>query len=255
METYRSIFEPDVYEWLKEAQPVARSLKALQTFRVRQPTPLVFSLLRAEHDGNISLKQLKAALHAIEAFHFQHTAIASLSSSGGISMMYAAAARELYTEGDAQERARHLQAFRKKLAERIPEEATFTVQFMDVRFMSSDTKQRSLVRYILEKIDDHHRKDQAVDYDKMTIEHIAPESPTGGAKVIDPGNVGNLIFVSEGLNARLKNKEFSAKKKIIEDADIPLDSVLKKATTWTDNEIKARAAYLAKLAYQKIWKL
>src|SRR5205823_5083270 len=145
----------------------------------RQPTPLIFALLRAHWSGSISLKQLKSALHAIESFHFQHTAIASLSSSGGISFMYAAAARDLYLETSAQKRAAHLQAFRKKLCERIPEENTFTAQFVDVRFLSSDSKQRQLVRYLLEKFDHHLRVDKSADYEKMTIEHIAPENPSG----------------------------------------------------------------------------
>jgi hypothetical protein len=233
---------------------VAVSL-ALQTFHVRQPTPLVFSLLRAHAEEEISLKQLKAALHAIEAFHFQHTSIASLSSSGGISMMYAAAARELFGETNAQKRASHLQAFRKKLCERIPEESTFTAQFVELRFLSSDTKQRPLVRYILEKVDEHLRADKAIDYDKMTIEHLSPENPGDGKKHKEIGNIGNLIFVSGGLNGKLANKDFATKKKVLEEAGIPLDDVLKNATTWSDKEVKARATQLAKLAYKQIWKL
>ena len=257
VETYRRIFEPENFKWNNEERPFSRSLSALQTFRVRQPTPLVFSLLRAYYDGDISLKQLKSGLHAVEAFHFQHTAIASLSSSGGISMMYAAAARELYYATDPQERAAHLQAFRQKLRERIPEDKAFAVQFGEVRFLSSDTKQRPLVRYILEKVDEQLRTDKMVDYDKMTIEHLSPENPGAGqqAKGLDAGNIGNLIFVSEGLNGKMKNKDFPAKKKILGEAGIPFDKVLKGATNWGSKEIAARAAQLAQLGREKIWKL
>lgn len=255
-DTYRMIFEPDYFDWPNEAKSVARSLAALQIFHVTQPTPLVFSLLRAHYDNEISLKQLKGALHAIEAFHFQHTAIASLSSSGGISMMYAAAARELFGETDVQRRAAHLQAFRQKLCERIPEETIFSAQFGEVRFLSSDTRQRPLVRYILEKIDEHLRPDKIVDYKKMTIEHLSPENPAPGKKTkLDVGNIGNLILVSSELNNKLKNKDFASKKKVLDDAGIPLDEVLGQATNWTENEVKERAAHMAKLAYEKIWKL
>jgi hypothetical protein len=255
VETYRMIFEPENFEWPTEARPVARSLAALQTFRVRQPTPLVFALLRAYHEEVISLKQLKSAVHAIESFHFQHTAIASLSSSGGISFMYAAAARDLYTESSVQKRATHLQAFRKKLCERIPEESTFTAQFVELRSLSTDSKQRPLVRYILEKIDEHLRADKVVDYGKMSIEHVAPENPSGGkVKSLDPGNIGNLIFISQDLNGKLKNKDFATKKTILREAGIPLDDVMNNATQWTAKEIKDRSALMAKLAYEKIWK-
>ncbi|WP_257196871.1 MULTISPECIES: DUF262 domain-containing protein [unclassified Bradyrhizobium] len=255
VETYRRIFDPSAFEWSTEERPIARSLAALQTFRVRQPTPLVIALLRAHSMDFISLKQLRATLHAIESFHFQHTAIASLSSSGGISFMYAAAARDLYTETSAQKRASHLQMFRKKLCERIPEETTFVAQFVEVRFLSSDSKQRPIVRYILEKMDHHFRIDKSADYEKMTIEHIAPENPSGQkSSKLDPGNIGNLIFVSKDLNEKLRNKEFTAKKKLLLEAGIPLDHVLKGATQWTTKEITERAALMAKIAYERIWK-
>jgi hypothetical protein len=256
VETYRRIFDQGAFEWATEERPISKSLAALQTFRVRQPTPLVFALLRAHASGYISLKQLRAALHAIEAFHFQHTAIASLSSSGGISFMYAAAARDLYLETSAQKRAAHLQAFRKKLYERIPEQNTFVAQFVDVRFLSSDSKQRQLVRYILEKFDHHLRIDKSADYEKMTIEHIAPENPSSTrSQKLDPGNIGNLVFVSRETNEKLKNKDFPAKKAILVEAGIPLDHVIKSASQWTAKEIKERAALMAKVAYERIWKL
>lgn len=252
---YRRIFEPDNFKWKKEERLVARSLAALQTFHVRQPTPLVFSLMRAYYDDKVSLKQLKDVLQAIENFHFQHTAIASLSSSGGISMMYAAAGRELYAMNDEQKRAAHLQAFRKKLRERLPEAETFKVQFIELRFGSSDTRQRPLVRYVLEKIDEHYRGDTNVDYNKMTIEHLAAENPPAGtkkAKKVD--EVGNLIFVSEDTNKKLKNKDFAAKKNTLKSDHVPMDAVLEGANAWTDGEIKSRSELLAKVAYEKIWK-
>ena len=169
--------------------------------------------------------------------------------------MYAAAARDLYLETSAQKRASHLQSFRKKLCERIPEENTFAVQFVDVRFLSNDSKQRQIVRYVLEKIDHHLRIDKIADYEKMTIEHIAPENPANAKPPkLDPGNIGNLIFVSKDLNESLKNKDFTAKKKTLVEAGIPLDHVLKSANQWTAKEIKERAALMAKVAYERIWK-
>ncbi|GMO75893.1 DUF262 domain-containing protein [Bradyrhizobium ottawaense] len=253
---YRQIFEPDAFTWSNEMKPVARSLKALLTFRVKQPAPLVFSLLRAHYGSEITLKQLKAALHAIEAFHFQHTAIASLSSSGGISMMYAAAARELFTEANEQKRAKHLQVFRQKLCERIPDPKTFAAQFQELQVSASDTKHRPLIRYILEKIDEHLRGDKVVDYDKMTIEHLAPQNPAGTkpADKVDFSNIGNLIFVSSELNGKLKNSSFTSKKKLLEQNGIPMDDVLAGATSWGQSEIESRAKALAKLASSHIWK-
>jgi len=256
VDIYRRIFEPESFRWKKEERQVVRSLAALQTFRVRQPTPLVFSLLRAHGADKISLTQLREALQAIENFHFLHTAIASLSSSGGISMMYAAAARDLFSLSDVQKRAGHLQRFKAKLRERIPEQSTFAVQFLELTYSSSDTRQRPLVRYVLEKMDEHFRLDRNVDYNKMTVEHLSPENPAGGAKKItNVGAIGNLIFVSEETNGRLKNKDFAAKKAILEADGVPIDPVLRMASIWTDAEINRRANLFASHAYRTIWKL
>jgi hypothetical protein len=253
---YRRIFEPESFDWQKEERGIRSSLNALLTFGVRQPTPLIFALLRDYEGKQISLKQVRDTIAAIEQFHFVHTAIASISSSGGISMMYAAAARDLFLQPHAQQRAKHLQEFRAKLRKRVPERDVFNAGFLELRFTSTDTRHRPLVRYILGKIDEHMRQDKTADYSKMTVEHIAPENPSGpNAGTLDVGRIGNLVFVSEELNVKLKNKAFSDKKAIIIKAGVPLDSVLTKANKWTAKEIEERSRLLAEVAYGPIWKV
>jgi hypothetical protein len=169
--------------------------------------------------------------------------------------MYAAAGRDLFTMSDPQQRAAHLRGFGTKLRDRTPDQATFTAQFLELRFTSSDTKQKPLVRYVLERLDEFHRQDKNVDYDKMTVEHISPERPAHDTKVTNVGAIGNLIFVSEDTNLKLKNKDFSEKKVILEEEHVPLDPILQAATAWTDKEIQKRSEYLATIALEKIWKL
>ncbi|WP_298190346.1 DUF262 domain-containing HNH endonuclease family protein [Novosphingobium sp.] len=226
VEQYRRIFEPDSFTWDKEAVPLKRSLQALAVFKVRQPTPMVLSVLRAYRDKRISLKQAKDTIEAIERFHFMHTAVAGLSSSGGVSMMYAAAARELWGEADPQKRAKGLQEFQAKLKTRRPEKQAFETGFAELRYSSAETRNKALVRYVLERFDMQLRQDASVDYSKMTIEHIGPQNPKGAPALSRYAEVGNLVLVSEKLNGDLKNKEFSEKKKIMKQANLPMDPVL-----------------------------
>ena len=251
---YRRIFEPYEFKWKKEAINVARSLDALQMFRIQQPTPLIFSLLRSFFSEEISLKQLRDVVQTIERFHFAHTAISGQSSSGGVSLMYAAAARDLFGLANKQARATHLQEFRKKLRDRLPDFDAFKAGFFELRFTTHDTRDRPLVRYILEKVDEHLREDRSADYAKMTIEHIAPENPPAGAvlSVADVGCIGNLVFVSERLNDKLKNKSFVEKKRILRRAKIPLDPILGKAAKWTSAEVDQRSDFMAKVCYPKL---
>jgi hypothetical protein len=221
LEAYRRIFEPNTFMWKKEEEPVRGSLSALQIFGVSQPTPLVFGLLNAYYGDKISLKQLRDTIRAVECFHFTYTAIASQSSSGGISFMYAAAARELFGLDDTQERAKHLVDIRKKLRERVPEEAFFAAGFLELHFTNTDSRLRPLVRYTLHQLDEHLRHDKNIDYVKMTVEHLAPQAGTGtGAP---EARIGNLILVSADLNQKLKDRKFIEKKTILEEAGVPLD--------------------------------
>lgn len=100
---YRSIHEPG-FGWDKNEIPVARSLAAMQMFKLSQPTPATLSLVRAyKTEGKIKFSKLRDTLSAIEKFHFIFTAITSSRSSGGISAMYSSFAKRLFEAKDSQE--------------------------------------------------------------------------------------------------------------------------------------------------------
>jgi hypothetical protein len=245
VEQYRKIFEPDNFPWDNEAEPLKRSLRALTVFKVRQPTPMVLSLLRAYRDKRISLKQARETLDAIERFHFMHTAVAGLSSSGGVSFMYAAAARDLTSEDEAQKRAKGLREFIAKLKARQPDQEAFATGFDDLRYRRATR----LIRYVLERFDRQVRADAAIDYSKMTIEHIGAQNPAGAAPLTGFATIGNLVLVSDELNGKLKNKPFPEKKQIMIAAKLPMDPVLAAADDWADAQIEQRAAAMAVALY------
>jgi hypothetical protein len=250
VESYRRIFEPDNFFWAKEEESLKRSLLALAMFKVRQPTPLILAVLRAYYAKAISLKQAKDAVSAIERFHFMHTAVAGQSSSGGVSMMYAAAARDLSSEDDVQKRAKQIQDFITKLKGRVPDRETFNAGFSELRYSQADARARPLVRYILEKIDAIDRKGLPVNYVKMTIEHISSQNPPPGTdKDEKHASIGNLILVSEELNQKLKNNPFPKKKTLMIADGMPLDEVIKNANSWDDSQITARTKAMSDLVY------
>jgi hypothetical protein len=249
VEQYRRIFEPDNFLWANEAEPLKRSLRALTVFKVRQPTPMVLSLLRAYRDKHISLRQARETLDAIERFHFMHTAVAGLSSSGGVSFMYAAAARDLTNEEDAQKRARGLREFIAKLKARQPEKEAFVTGFDDLRYSNTETRNKGLIRYVLERFDRQVRADAAIDYGKMTIEHIGAQNPANAAPLSGFATIGNLVLVSDDLNGKLKNKPFAEKKRIIIAAKLPMDPVLAAADDWGDAQVEQRTAAMAVALY------
>lgn len=95
-----------------------------------------------------------------------------------------------------------------------------------------------------------------MNYDAMSIEHIAPESPVAGAPVVQGvGKLGNLILLPEAVNNKLGNADFKAKLAAYKKVAAPVDDVLAATSGWTDAEIDQRTANLAKVGYDKVFKV
>lgn len=255
---YRAAIEPSSRRWPLEEQEAKRSLEALATFGVIQPAPLLLSLLRARTDNpKLKAPQFTKTLQVIERFHFQHTIVTQLRSSGGVSEMYAKAARELFAAGpDQQERANVLEGIRRKLIERRPDREQFLLSFEERFYFTNEyTRDSKLVRYVLQCFLRHTNPGAATD--NLTIEHImAQRMLAKGESFETVGSLGNLLMVSEALNNKLDDKEFKTKKRIlaVEGAAYDIGGILT-AGKWTASEISARTRLLAERAYDEVWNL
>lgn len=255
-EIYRYIHEPPSKAWSKEECEIRDSLRAMNLFRIKQQLPLVLSVMRQYEDQALKTKHVRSILSAIENFHFTFTAIVSQRSSGGISFMYALAARDLYQAKNLEGKVKCLLDFqKKKLASKRPGYAEFEPNFLELRYSSQMTKQKNLVRYILTKIYQKNSPGLSIDPDQMTIEHLAPENPSKGSGLSPDqvASIGNLILVNQTLNNDLANKSFDEKVQILQNAQVWVDPVILKAKSWGRSEIDNRTKLLAKDAYKNIW--
>ena len=254
---YRSMNEPSYGKWAKEEKEIERVLSALVTFRVVQQTPCVLSLLR-EYRTTKKLKKrhVEDAIVAIEKFHFLFTAATSQRSSGGISGMYAALGRRLFEAKDTQDAVKVIQELKQRLRDRVPSIEEFRALFPNIVFTDNVTKQKKLVRYVLVCLDRQSANPAAVDYQQMTIEHLAAQSLIGSTGYDDAliGQSGNLLLVSEDLNGKLKNKPFKEKKLILREKGYTLPKLVEQAATWGATEIKQRTDAIADDAYNTVWK-
>jgi hypothetical protein len=252
---YRQILEPLVGERTREEQDLRSALEALVLFRVKQQLPMTLAVMRDYKARRLSLKNAKWILKCVENFHFVFTAVTSQRSSGGISQMYAAAARSLVEARDEDGKIASLREFAQKLRERRPSYDEFLIYFHEIVFVSSFTKQRGLVRYALRKFGENASGEACLDYSKMTIEHIEPQlgDDIGLGQASWIGRFGNLILVPGSLNERLRNREFAAKRGILAEEDVPMEEVLRNAVSWGKEEVHARTTDMAKTAYHEIW--
>lgn len=255
---YRELHEPSFRRWKKdEKKCVPRSLDALNLFRVKQQIPMVLSIVREYHSGGIKLKHAEDALRAIENFHFIFTAITSQRSSGGISFMYALHARQLLGATNLQEKVSVLTALKTKLGPKLPTLPEFEANFAKLAYSEDFTKQKKLVQYILAKICEYSSEGIVVDYEQMTIEHLAPQKPKQGATMSQDkvASIGNLVLVDSKLNDKLANRSFKEKKAILLKSHVPLDDTIINATDWTEKQIDERTSALSTLAYKKLWRI
>jgi hypothetical protein len=252
---YRQIHEPAYKRWKKDDFEIRDSLNAMNVFRIKQQLPMVLAVMRHHADGTLKHKYVKQILSAIENFHFAFTAIASQRSSGGISFMYASAAKNLYEAESAGKKGKVLKGLRKKLRSKLPPYQEFEARFLELRYSSKFTKQRNLVRYILGNLCEHYSSGVSLDHERMTIEHLAPENPAKPNGLTDEqiASIGNLLFVDQELNEKLENKTFPEKKKILTKADVWVDDQIKNASDWGQAEIQARAKFLADKSFTEVW--
>ncbi len=255
---YRGAQEQGFWKWSKQERSLADALSALTIFRVQQPAPCVLSVLREYHETKkIRRRHIEEALVAIEKFHFLSTAIASQPSSGGISAMYAALARRLHEASDTSAAYKVIKELRAKLKDRVPTLGEFEALFPLVTYTDNVTKQKRLVKYVLSKLYASSHPAAVVDYDMMTIEHLAPQSAIGKGAFTDAiiGQFGNLLLVPEDLNRALKDASFTDKKSALLKAGYALPADIKAAKTWEAAQIQSRTASLATLAYNTVWKI
>lgn len=255
---YRAAIEPQSRNWPMEDGEAHRSLGALSTFGIVQPAPLLLALIRARTDSvKLGASQFKRTLQMIERFHFQHTIVSQLRSSGGVSEMYAKAARELHAAGkDQQARAIVLDEIRSKLVARRPDREQFVLAFQE-RFLFTNeyTRDSKLVRYVLESF--LRDASPSTSTSHLTIEHIMSQRDLStGAALQAVGGIGNLLLVSEAVNSKLGHKNFPAKKSILADigAGYDIGGVLDK-DQWTETEIVQRAQLLGERAFDRVWKI
>jgi uncharacterized protein with ParB-like and HNH nuclease domain len=254
---YRQLLEPNFKKWNKDDLEIRDGLNAMNLFKVRQQIPMTLAAISSYAAGNLKSKHVKDIIGAIEKFHFSFTAIASQRSSGGISLMYASAAKNLNCAKTLEERLVVLTSLKQKLKERRPGLPEFKAKFMEIRYSTKFTKQRELVRYILAGVSRHSAAGVAIELDEMSIEHLGSENAK--KPLLDDEQtacIGNLLFVTKAMNGnKLKNKSFTEKKAILIKSNVWLDDVIKDAVEWGPEQVEKRCALLAELAFNKIWKL
>lgn len=255
---YRYINEPTFRTWDNQHLDIRRSLEAFNIFKASVQMPMVLSVLRDFETNKLSCRHTIEILQAIEHFHFIFTAITNQRTSGAIGSMYSKYSRELYRAKNG-EKILVIKELKDKLIEKLPSYNEFKVAFSQVIYTNKSTKDRKLVRYILNKNHRYlsHLEGISINYSLMTIEHILSQNSTS-ARLFDDetiGQIGNLLLANESLNQKLENKPFTEKKKIYLNSKLFLDHFIKENSEWNKKIIESRTDYYSDLSFHKTFRL
>jgi uncharacterized protein with ParB-like and HNH nuclease domain len=227
-------------------------LSSLITFRTSQIRPIALSLFSIYHKQLITEKEITKYLEILEHFHFIYTAICSTPANKveKIYHKYAPLIRNNFSKKIMYELVEELNLIK-------PTYTTFRRNFV-VKGFSNKNKDlkinRSIVNYTLQKIEYHKQNTDEFSINNLSIEHIANDDGTENT-----ARIGNLIPLSKNINsncgdepypnkiAKYKNSSFVMVKEFIEHNSDKEE--------WTDKNISDRTNALAKLSYEKVWKL
>lgn len=247
---YARVTNPAGSKWTPHELDIREGLAALNIFGVRQPRPLLLAALRAHRDGTLTLAQLKALIRTIESFHYLTTAVMRLSSSGGVSVMYASYAKRL-TEAKSKDAAGQvIKEIRLALKAKVPADG-FEAAFVErLRYSKSEADQKELVFYTMRKMQRALRPKNPLDNQACNVEHLEAQS----RGEIWSAEVGNLFWMSQALNERLGDKAFEQKVAILRPHrnELLLGGVLDR-DSWTASQVRERSQWLAKAAMEKVW--
>lgn len=256
---YKTIIKPEPSDFSKTDYDIYESINAItRVFKIEVANAFLLSLIREYKKNNISKKIAILALNSIEHFHFINNAICSKRSSG-YDMLYAKYAQELFLQKTKQEKHEVIKKLVKDLLKRIPDEVDYNTSFdKRVYYTSEKTKQKSLVQYILSRMERRENKN-AILID-ISIEHIYPEKPDESWYTLSDSDnlmrIGNLALLDSGLNSEIGNKSYSLKKKsILKKSKIVTTKKVFENAKWEEKDIIDRTQKICQYMYSEAWRM
>ena len=251
---YCQMLNPESSPWTKEQFEIKLSLEALNSFKVKQQSSFVLSLLSAYKEKRITLKQLKGMLNKIEHFHFVFNAITQQRSSGSVATMYSQHAIELSNTECPDKIQKILTSLSRKLESKLPSYEEFEVKFLELNYLSNKTRNKSVIKYALRRLVGNNSNGLDINHDNLTIEHLIPESRIKLDLEDDIiGSIGNLILTDSNTNGhRLKDKTITEKITLLTQTGFPLTKFFLDNPEWNENMILERARKISNALYSKV---
>lgn len=226
------------------------SFNSFKIFRNKQIRPLLLSLYHNKEMKNITEKQFINYVRRLENFHFIFSAITSTPANRveKIYHTYSSILKHKYTKEIAE-------TFFKELESKKPSYDIFERNFKlkGYSHKNNDLKgNRSIVNYILQRIEYHKQNSPELLINELSIEHIANDNGSEQNSII-----GNLLPLSKSINENCGDDIFE--NKILKYTNSNFKTVKdflefnSNKKEWTVRDINERTIRISQLAYHKVW--
>jgi uncharacterized protein with ParB-like and HNH nuclease domain len=248
---YCRINDPRNASWTKEEFEIKESLIALKLFKVKQQSSMVLALMRSYYEKKINLRNLKIAMRKIEFFHFVFNGVTSQRSSGSIATIYSNHAIRLSAAVGNDEIQKIFFSLFDALKNKLPQFDEFEVKFLELSYLSTRTKNKGIIKYILSQQLGSQANGIDVNHDSLSIEHLISEAEIkDGVSESIVGSIGNLLLVDGRTNSEvLKNSDAVRKIDTLNEMGYPIAKSFIKRGIWTEQQIMARSKKIAAELY------
>lgn len=231
--------------------------KTLQFFadkNHRQFRPLFLSAISAYKKGKITEREAELFFQLLNNFYFGYGVVCGGKSNTIDDIVYEYALK--IENEDAHSAMRELKL---KLQQYYPDYSTFESNFIllgwshSVKYYKTMSKKK-IVQYILSSIEEHFlNQNGELAILKFSLEHIANDDGT-----ISHCTIGNLLMLAEPINGNAQDRPFAEKLSFYEKSNfISTKNFVnrnKNINEWENDQIEKRGKYMARLAYNEIWK-
>ncbi len=247
---YRFINIPNEYE----DDEIKEILSFFISRRHQQFRPLFLSLFSKHKENVLTKRELINTLKFLQNFFFIFTVICQNRPNKTEKIVYN------FSKRIENEYSKDLiQEMKNKFLELFPNFDTFQNYFINIGYSKKNknfysNNQKREIRYILTKIEDHLQSDE-LRVNNFSIEHIKPDSVSEDICA----KIGNLLPLKEKINNQANILSLPQKIEIYKKSDLRMVNNFieryENKKEWTNDLIESRGKYLAKIAYNEIWKL
>ncbi len=248
---YQRFLQPN----LEQRRKIRKRLEALGKMEVSISYPLLLRLFRACDQQQFGDDVLEECLAIVESLILRRTVVDEKRSA--LNKLFLRLSRQLPSEGKASEWLLN-ELSRTVRSERWPDNEEFEKAITESTLYGTKG-----IRLLLEGVEACLAGKELIDLNEpnITVEHIMPQTLTKEwREMLGPNceeihkkwlhTAGNLTLTA--YNSEMSNAPFGEKRKRYEDSGIAMNRWIAKQEVWGEEQIRARANELAKIA-KTIW--